>query len=115
LEFTMAALRTTLARPQQHLDSVHHTSTIEVVPDISVSVSKHLMRDIEEAAHGDVNAFVVEALKNELYRRHLDTLIQELEEQVGPVDEEQVARFAVMLAKVNRANAAARTSQGEQP
>lgn len=76
---------------------------------ISVSIPDDLVHDLKEVAHGNVSAFVAAAVRNELDRRRLRVLVRELEDQVGPVDEAEVARIGAMLAEVN---AAARRSGG---
>ena len=68
---------------------------------ISVSLPDDLVRDLQAAARDNVSAFVAEAVRNELDRRRLDVLAEELEALVGPADEAQVARFAGMLAMID--------------
>jgi hypothetical protein len=46
---------------------------------------------------------VAAAVRNELDRRRLHILVRVLEDQVGPVDEAEVARYSAMLAEVNAA------------
>lgn len=105
----MAVLVCELDSPR-YLDEDSGLSTIELVARLSVSLPDDLLRDLREVAQGNVSAFVAAAVRHELSRRQLQALVQELEEQVGPTDEAQVARFSAMLAE---AKAAARASEGE--
>lgn len=87
---------------------------IDVVAKISVSLPDDLVRDLQAVAHNNVSAFVAAAVRNELDRRRLNVLVEELEAAVGPVDEAQVAKFTAMLAKIEVENAriaAARAAQ----
>lgn len=72
---------------------------------ISVSLPDDLVRDLQAVARNNVSAFVAAAIRNELDRRLLNVLVEELEAAVGPVDEAQVARFTAMLAKIDAENA----------
>ena len=67
---------------------------------ISVSLPDDLVRDLKEVARGNISAFVAEGVRSELDWRRLHTLVRELEKQVGPVDEAEVARYGAMLAEV---------------
>lgn len=94
---------------QRHLDEDSYRSRIELVAKLSVSLPDDLVSDLREVARGNVSAFVAAAVRNELDRRRLHVLVRELEDEVGPVDEAEVARYSAMLAEVN---AAARASGG---
>jgi hypothetical protein len=94
---------------QRYLDEDSYRSRIEFMAKLSVSLPDDLARDLQQIARGNISAFVAEAVRAELDRRRLYTLVQELEDQVGPVDEAEVARYSAMLAE---ANAAARASEG---
>ena len=102
LEAAMSALRSDLAG-QQHLGNGSYPSRIEFVAKLSVSLPDDLVRDLKEVSQGNVSAFVAAAVRNELDRRRLHVLVRELEDQVGPVDEAEVARFGAMFARVNAA------------
>jgi hypothetical protein len=45
-----------------------------------------------------VSAFVTAAVRNELDRRHLSAFVDELEEELGPADEAEVAKYSEMFA-----------------
>jgi post-segregation antitoxin (ccd killing protein) len=105
----MIALRSDLAA-QRHLDEASYRSRIESVAKLSVSLPDDLVQDLKEVAHGNVSAFVTAAVRNELDRLRLQSFVAELEDEVGPVDETEVARYSAMLAA---ASAAAKTAGGE--
>lgn len=93
----MIALRSDLAG-QRHLDEDSYQSRIDSVAKLSVSLPDDLVRDLKEVAHGNVSAFVTAAVRNELDRLRLQAFVAELEEEVGPVDEDEVARYSALLA-----------------
>ena len=95
---------------QRHLDDDSYQSRIETVAKLSVSLPDDLVRDLKEVAHGNVSAFVTAAVRNELDRLRLHAFVTELEDQVGPVDETEVARYSAMLAA---ASAATKAGEGE--
>lgn len=105
----MIALRSGVAG-QRHLDDDSYQSRIEAVAKLSVSLPDDLVRDLKEVAHGNVSAFVTAAVRNELDRLRLHAFVAELEDQVGPVDETEVARYGAMLAA---ASAATKAGRGE--
>lgn len=96
----MIALRSDLAVPRC-LSEDSYSGRIDFVAKLSVSLPDDLMRDLKEVAQGNVSAFVAAAVRNELDRRRLHVLVQELEDQVGSVDEAEVARYGAVLAEVN--------------
>jgi post-segregation antitoxin (ccd killing protein) len=95
---------------QRHWDDESYRSRIETVAKLSVSLPDDLVRDLKEVAHGNVSAFVTAAVRNELDRLRLQAFVAELEDQVGPVDEAEVARYGAMLAA---ASAATKAGGGE--
>ena len=105
----MIALRSDLAG-QRHLDEDSYQSRIDSVAKLSVSLPDDLVRDLKEVAHGNVSAFVTAAVRNELDRLRLQAFVAELEDEVGPVDEAEVARYSAMLAATS---AAAKAAGGE--
>ena len=105
----MTARRSDLAY-RRHLDEDSYPSRIEFVAKLSVSLPDDLVLDLKEVAHGNVSAFVTAAVRNELDRLRLHAFGAELEEQVGPVDETEVARYSAMLAA---ASAATKAGAGE--
>lgn len=93
----MIALRSELAG-QRRLDEDSYQSRIESVAKLSVSLPDDVVQDLKEVAHGNVSAFVATAVRNELDRLRLQSFVAELEDEVGPVDETEVARYSAMLA-----------------
>jgi post-segregation antitoxin (ccd killing protein) len=89
------------------LDEDSYPSRIKAVAKLSVSLPDDLVQDLKEVAHGNVSAFVTAAVRNELDRLRLRAFVSELEDQVGPVDETEVARYSAMLAAAAAANKAA--------
>lgn len=101
----MIALRSELAYPC-HLDKDSYRSRIEFVAKLSVSLPDDLVQDLKEVARGNVSAFVTAAVRNELDRLRLHAFVKELEAEVGPVDETEVARYSAMLAAASAATSA---------
>ena len=85
------------------MDEGSYRSRIRSVGKLSVSLPDDLVRDLKKVARGNVSAFVAAAVRNELDRRRLHMLVRVLEDQVGPVDEAEVARYSAMLAEANAA------------
>jgi post-segregation antitoxin (ccd killing protein) len=71
---------------------------IEYVAKLSVSLPDDLVRDLRAVAHDNVSAFVTAAVRRELDRRRLLAFVAELEEELGPADEAEVARYAELFA-----------------
>ena len=71
---------------------------IEHVAKLSVSLPDDLMQDLRAVARDNVSAFVTAAVRRELDRRRLLAFVAELEEELGPADETEVARYAAMFA-----------------
>lgn len=78
---------------------------------LSLSLPDDLMGDLRGFCDGSVKSFVTEVIREainqrkRLARQHLNELVRELEEQVGPVDEVQVAKFAALFAEVKASQA----------
>jgi hypothetical protein len=75
------------------------------VAKLSVSLPDDLVQDLHAAAGGNVSAFVATAVRNELDRLRLHAFLKELEAEVGPVDETEVARYSAMFAAAAAAKA----------
>ena len=73
---------------------------IDGVAKLSVSLPDDLVRDLKAQVRGNVSAFVAEAVRNELDRRGLRTLVDELEDILGPADEAEVARYTALFASI---------------
>jgi post-segregation antitoxin (ccd killing protein) len=68
------------------------------VAKLSVSLPDDLVQDLRAVAHDNVSAFVTDAVRRELDRRRLLTFVAELEGELGPADETEVARYAELFA-----------------
>jgi post-segregation antitoxin (ccd killing protein) len=68
------------------------------VAKLSVSLPDDLLRDLRTVAHDNVSAFVTAAVRNELDRRRLSAFVEELEEELGPADETEVAKYTELFA-----------------
>jgi hypothetical protein len=69
------------------------------VAKLSISIPDELADDLRAVAHRNVSAFVSAAVRRELDRRRLFAFLNELEDELGPADEEEVAAFNVVLAQ----------------
>lgn len=106
----MIAVRSDLATSRD-LGEGFEARTIDDVAELSLSLPDDLMDDLRKLSDGRVRSFATAAIREAVNRRkeadrqHLRGLVRELEEQVGPVDEAQVARFAALLAEAKAAQA----------
>jgi post-segregation antitoxin (ccd killing protein) len=71
---------------------------IEGVAKLSVSLPDDLVEDLRRVAHDNVSAFVTAAVRRELDRRRLLSFAADLEDELGPADEAEVARYSEMFA-----------------
>ena len=69
------------------------------VAKISVSLPDDLFEDLKVAARDNVSAYVTAAVRNELDRRRLFAFLDELEDELGPADEAEVARYSESFAR----------------
>jgi hypothetical protein len=60
---------------------------------LSISIPDDLVDELHAAAHKNVSAFVATAVRHELDRRRLLAFLDEVEDELGPVDEDEVASF----------------------
>jgi hypothetical protein len=68
------------------------------VAKLSVSLPDDLVQDLQAVAHGNVSAFVTTAVRHELDRRRLFAFVDELADELGPVDEAAVAKYSELFA-----------------
>lgn len=73
---------------------------------LSISIPDELADDLRAVAHQNVSAFVSAAVRHELDRRRLFAFLNELEDELGPADEEEVAAFNSVFAQVAATKAA---------
>ena len=71
---------------------------------ISVSMDDQLLSELREAAGENVSAFIAGAVRRQLQRRRLAAYLDELEEELGPPTEQELAEAS---AAFDRAEAAA--------
>lgn len=67
---------------------------------LSISIPDELADDLRAAAHENVSAFVSTAVRHELDRRRLFAFLNELEDELGPADEDEVASFNAVFSQV---------------
>ena len=65
---------------------------------LSVSLPDDLVQDLRAVAHDNVSAFVTSAVRHELDRRRLSAFVDELADELGPIDEAEVARYSELFA-----------------
>lgn len=65
---------------------------------LSVSLPDDLVQDLRAVAHDNVSAFVTAAVRHELDRRRLFAFVDELADELGPIDEAEVARYSELFA-----------------
>ena len=69
---------------------------------LSVSVPDDLLDELRALASENVSAFVTAAIRQEVDRRRLYGFLDELDSELGPVDEEQVGYFMDVFAESAR-------------
>ena len=65
---------------------------------LSVSLPDDLVQDLRAVAHDNMSAFVTAAVRHELDRRRLSAFVDELADELGPIDEAEVARYSELFA-----------------
>ena len=70
---------------------------------ISVSLDDDLLAELKQAAGSNVSGFIASAVRRQLRRKDLEALLSELEEELGPPSERELAEAA---AAFDRAEAA---------
>jgi hypothetical protein len=70
-----------------------------MVAKLSVSLDDDLAAELKHAAGDNVSAFVAHAVRRQLEQRQLETFLAELEDELGPVDEEEVEAIVTTLRK----------------
>ena len=72
---------------------------------LSISIPDELVEDLRAVAPENVSAFVATAVRHELDRRRLFTFLDELEDDLGPVDEAEVSSFNEKFSDIAAATA----------
>lgn len=65
---------------------------------LSVSLPDELVQDLRAVAHDNMSAFVTAAVRHELDRRRLFAFVDELADELGPIDEAEVAKYSELFA-----------------
>ena len=77
---------------------------------LSVSLPDDLVQDLRAVAHDNVSAFVTAAVRHELDRRRLFAFVDELADELGPIDEAEVAKYSELFASSAAATAEPKTA-----
>lgn len=85
--------------PERAWQPDSYPGRIGSVAKISVSLPDDLIEDLKDAAYDNVSAFVATAVRHELDRRRLSAFVSELEDELGPADEAEVARYTEMFTQ----------------
>ena len=72
---------------------------------LSISIPDELVEDLRAVAPENVSAFVATAVRHELDRRRLFGFLDELEGELGPVDEDEVSSFNEKFSDIAAATA----------
>lgn len=70
---------------------------------ISVSIDDDLATELKESARGNVSAFVARAVRRQLDREQLDVFLGELQADLGPATDDEMAEAAAAFDRVARA------------
>ena len=65
---------------------------------LSVSLPDDLVQSLRDVARDNVSAFITVAVRHELDRRRLFAFVDELADELGPVDEAEVAKYSEVFA-----------------
>jgi hypothetical protein len=85
------------------------------VTKLSISIPDELAEDLRAVAPENVSAFVATAVRHELDRRRLFGFLDELENELGPVDEDEVSSFNEKFSEIAAASAASAKTTGAAP
>lgn len=79
---------------------------------LSISIPDELAEDLRAVAPENVSAFVAAAVRHELDRRRLFGFLDELENELGPVDEDEVSSFNEKFSEIAAASATSAKTTG---
>jgi post-segregation antitoxin (ccd killing protein) len=74
------------------------------VAKISVSLDDDLLAELRSAAGDNVSAFVSAAVRRQLRRGELEAFVAELDEELGPPSEEELAEAAAAFDRAEQAS-----------
>jgi hypothetical protein len=75
---------------------------------LSISIPDDLVDDLRDLATSNVSAFVATAIRHEVDRRRLFGFLDELEHDLGPADDTEVAYYVEQLSQAVAAKAVAK-------
>lgn len=81
---------------------------------LSISVPDDLVDDLRGLARGNVSAFVTSAIRHEVDRRRLFSFLEDLDAELGPVDEEEVGYFVDVLTQTSRVGGSSSAPPGSK-
>lgn len=81
---------------------------------LSISVPDDLVDDLRGLASGNISAFVTTAIRHEVDRRRLFSFLEELDAELGPVDEEEVGYFVDVLTQTTQAGGQSSAPRGSR-
>jgi len=64
---------------------------------LSVSLDDDLAAALKQAAGANVSAFVAQAVRRQLDQRQLEAFLAELEDELGPADEDEIEALVSVL------------------
>jgi hypothetical protein len=79
---------------------------------LSISVPDDVAEDLQAFGAANVSAFVTTAIRHELDRRRLLAFLDDLEDEFGPADEDEVAAFTEAFSQVVAAKTGRRRQGG---
>lgn len=79
---------------------------------LSVSLPDDVVQDLRDVARDNVSAFITVAVRHELDRRRLFAFVDELADELGPVDEAEVVKYSELFASTAAATPERKTASG---
>jgi Arc/MetJ-type ribon-helix-helix transcriptional regulator len=70
---------------------------------ISVSLDDELLAELKEAAGSNVSGFIASAVRRQLRRKELEAFLSELEQELGPPSEDDLAEAAAAFDRAETA------------
>lgn len=69
---------------------------------LSISVPDDLVEDLRGLARGNVSAFVTTAIRHEVDRRRSFSFLDEMDQDLGPIEDDEIAYFVDVFAQTAR-------------
>ena len=70
---------------------------------ISVSLDDELLAELKEAAGNNVSGFIASAVRRQLRRKDLEGFLSELEQELGPPSQDELAEAAAAFDRTETA------------